>query len=307
MIWIRTKRIFKLGLLNFWRNRWLSLGSVLVIMLTLVTITVSVVQNIDIHNTIKTIKDKLDLTVYFDDKVTESEIQDIQLKMESRPDIKSIKYISKAEALLLWQQRPSSDKIKDLVTPEDNPLPRSLLIKTSKPEELENIANLLQSPSLAQKIHRVSYKDNKDIINQLIERNNIVSKTGIISSLAFFLVSLIVIINTMRLIILTRKDEIEIMRLVGSSDLFIKAPFVVEAILAGLIATTLSLTYIIIGIYYNIPIVPLFISRYFGDATISIKDLIISDLPLIFSFQLLIAFILTISITFLSLRRYLKS
>src|SRR3990167_1606093 len=230
------RREIKLGINNYWRNKWLSLGSVLILSLTLITISVSVIQNYDISRTTQTIKNKLDISVYFNDKTTEQEIKDLQLKLQQRSDVKSVAYISKDEALKIWRERPSSTKVKDLVTPESNPLPRSLQIKTYESESLESVAQLLGSATYSDKIRRVSYEDNKQFIQDLISRNKIIVNNGLVSSVTFIIISLIVIINTIRIIILSRKDEIKIIKLVGASDLFVKAPFFVEAIISAFLA-----------------------------------------------------------------------
>lgn len=306
MTLVNLKRALRLSLVNFWRNRWISLGSILVLSLTLITVTVSVIQNIDIDRTIKSVEDKLDLIVYFDDKVSEQDIQDLQLKLESRADVKTVKYISKEEALAIWQNLPASQKIKELVSPGSNPLPRSLQIKAENPESLGDIAQIFQSPGTKDKIRRVSSSDNQKLIQNLIDRNKLIRQSGIASSLTFVAISLIVILNTFKIIILTRKDEIEIMRLVGASDYFIRAPLIIEAMLTGFIAAVISTGFLLIGVYTDVPIFPLFISRYFGDVSLSVKNWLIAYSPIIFTFQLLAAFLLTVSITFVSMRRYLK-
>ena len=301
------KRVIKLGLINFWRNKWLSLGSVLILSLTLITISVSVIQNYDIARTTQSIKSKLDITVYFDDKITEEEIQDLQLKLQRRSDVKSVTYISKDEALKIWRERPSSTKVKDLVTPESNPLPRSLQIKTYETESLESVAQLLKSATYKDKIRRVSYEDNKQFIQDLITRNKIVVQNGLVSSATFIAISLIVIINTIRIIILSRKDEIKIIKLVGASDLFIKTPFFVEAIISALLAAILSTLFLYISISTDLQMIPLFVSQYFSGVDVSIEDLVRTYIWLIFISQFIFAFFLIFVTTLFSIRKYLRN
>lgn len=301
------KRVIKLGLLNFWRNKWLSLGSVLILSLTLITISVSVIQNYDISRTTEAIRGKLNITVYFNDKTTEQEIQDLQLKLQQRPDVKSVKYISKDEALKIWRERPSSTKVKDLVTPDSNPLPRSLEIKTYESESLESIAQLLKSATYTDKIRRVSYEDNKQFIQELISRNKIIVKNGLVSSLTFIIISLIVIINTIRIIVLSRKDEIKIIKLVGASDLFVKTPFFIEAIISALLSGLISSLFLYISFTTNIQIIPLFISQYFSGIEVSIEEIMRSYIWLIFISQFAFALFLIFTTTLFSIRKYLKN
>jgi len=305
MSFVNIKRVLRLGLVNFWRNLWLSLGSVLILTLTLITITVSVIQNYDIRQTTDAIKGKLDITVYFDDNVPESDIKDLLSKLQSRPDIKSALYISKDDALKVWDTRPTTETIKGLVTQENNPLPRSLQLRTYESESLETIATLLKSPSLQNKIRRVSYEDNKKIIQDLIARNKDITQSGMISSLIFMIISLIIIINTIRIIILTRRKEFDVMRLVGASDFYVRAPLIIEALIIGFVAALLSTAFLYIGILYDVPIVPSF-SQYFGSGAQAVGELVSQNIFLIFSLQLVIAFIITVVTTIVSMHRYLK-
>lgn len=304
---VNSKRVIKFGFINFGRNVWLSIAAILILTLTLITISLSIIQNYDISKSIESINDRLDLTIYFDDKVTEVDIKDIQLKLQSRSDVSNVEYISKEQALKVWQERPTTQKVKELVTPENNPLPRSLKIKTSDPQSLEVIAKFLESPNYKSKIRRISFADNQKIIQDLIEKNNTMKRTGFVSSLTFIVISLIVIINTIRTIFITRKEEIEVMRLVGATEYFVRGPFIVEAMLIALMATILSSIFLIAGIVFKQPIIPIFLSRYFGEFSVDIEQAIIANLPLITLFQLTIAFSLTVITTTFSMRKYIKS
>ncbi|MBI3495328.1 hypothetical protein HY065_01740 [Candidatus Berkelbacteria bacterium] len=219
------KRITKLGLQNFWRNRWLEAASVLVLSLTLLISTVSVVYYVSLRQEITTLKDKIDLTIYFDDTVTDNEILDLKLKLASRPDVSEVTFISKDEALRIWQQRPISKRVKDLVVPANNPLPRSLIVKTSDPRALADIAAQMASPAYKNKVRRVSYQETKLIIEQLLAIADNAGKNGLIFSVTFIVISLIVIFNTVKLAIFTRIQEVEIMRLVGAAGSLLRRHF----------------------------------------------------------------------------------
>lgn len=302
---VNIKRVLRLGFVNFWRNLWLSLGSVLILTLTLITITVSVIQNYDIRQTTDAIKGKLDITVYFNDSVPESDIKDLQAKLQSRPDIKSVTYISKDDALKVWETLSTSNTIKELVSQENNPLPRSLQLRTYESESLESVATALKAPSLENKITRVSYDTNKKIIQELIVRNKEITQNGMVSSTIFMIISLIVIINTIRIIILTRRKEFDVMRLVGASDFYVRAPLIIEALIIGCVAALLSTAFLYIGTLYEVPIIPSF-SQYFGSGSNTVGELITQNIFLIFSLQIVIAFIITVITTIVSMHRYLK-
>ncbi len=303
MNWISISRITKLGLTNFWRNRWLSLASTLIMALTLLIISLFVIMTIVINKTTDRIKAKMDITVYFLDSSTTEEIFDLQQKLGSRSDVQEVRYISKEEAFEIWQERQKNQKIRELVTPTENPLPRSLTIKAINPENLDEIADYLTTESFADIVHKISYEENKVIIDKLLAITAFVKKLGWLSSIIFICISIFVILSTIRLTIFTRKDEIEIMRLVGASDHFIKVPFIVEGTLYGFLACILAVVIMWLGI---IAVNPL-ITKYLGETVAeNVNVFFTSHFALIFLLQFLVGVIIGVGCSLFSIRRYLK-
>lgn len=226
-------RVFRLGITNFWRNWWLSIASVLVMAVTLFIVGVFAVQTIVILKTTEGIQDKLDLSVYFNDDVPEKTIQDIRTSIANRPDVKSVDYISKEKAFEIFKDRPTSEKIKSLITPENNPLPRSIVVKAHDPSQLSVIAKIFQSDQYSQSVRRISYQDNQNVVDTLIQTESTVRRNGIILTIIFIILSFVLIYNTTRIVIMSRSDEIEIMRLVGSTEAFVRWPFIIEAAIYG--------------------------------------------------------------------------
>lgn len=234
-------RALKFGIANFFRSGWLSFASSLVIAITLFIIGVFAIQGIVIVNTTEGIQDKLDLSVYFNDDATEEEILDIQRTFANRPDVKSVNYVSKEQAFQVWQERRTSERVKSLITPEDNPLPRSLVIQAHDPANLGLLAKVFESSQYEGKVRRVSYKDNQTVVESLVATARSVRQNGWILAGIFFLLSFILIYNTTRIVILSRSSEIEIMRLVGSTTAFVRSPFLVEAAIVGFFGSVAAL------------------------------------------------------------------
>ncbi|MCX6806861.1 MAG: permease-like cell division protein FtsX, partial [Candidatus Berkelbacteria bacterium] len=114
-------RIFKFGVSNFLRNPWLSIATTFIFALTLFIISVFFFLNLVTNTTIKAVQEKMDLTVSFKDEAKEEEIFDLKTRLETYDGVKSVKYISKEEAMVIWQQLPVSKRVKDLVTADKNP------------------------------------------------------------------------------------------------------------------------------------------------------------------------------------------
>ncbi|MFY9484706.1 MAG: permease-like cell division protein FtsX [Patescibacteria group bacterium] len=300
------KRIIKLGLQNFWRNRWLESASILVLALTLLITTVSVVYYFTLRSEIASLKDKIDLTAYFDDKVPDAEILDLKIKLQTRSDVSGVTFISKEEALRIWQSRPISKRVKDLVVPQNNPLPRSLVVKTADPVALQQIAGLLTSEPFKDKVRRVSYQENKLIIEQLLKVADNARKNGIVFSTTFIVIALIVIFNTVKLAILTRTEEVEIMRLVGASGSYIKVPFFVEAALVALVATVISIAVLLLALRYQLPIVPFFLAAAIAGGSADVTGFVSDRFFWIILGQLLAGLVLVTLATFWSLRKHFR-
>jgi len=332
-------RIVKLGLNNFWRNGWLSFAATFIMTLTLLIISVFMIFNLVINTTTDSIKKKIDLTVYFQDNASDAQIRDLKLMLQGRSDVKEVVYLTKEDAFTRWQSTQKNEKIRSLVTKENNFLPRSLEVKATNPESLENIANFISggnkdvitksddsdpgkvlgiqsdgtntNQSVASQnstqgylsiIRKISYQENKNIIEKLINITKFSREIGIILSIVFLTISILVIFNTIRLTIFTRETEIEIMRLVGANDSFIRTPFLIEGSLYGIFATILSLVLIWAGLYFISPM----IARYLGDVSLNLKGFFLSNLVWIAILEFILAVVITTSCSWISIRKNLK-
>ncbi|OGD67519.1 hypothetical protein A3F08_00975 [Candidatus Berkelbacteria bacterium RIFCSPHIGHO2_12_FULL_36_9] len=296
------RRIIKLGFVNFWRNGWLSSAATLIMTLTLLIISVFLIFNLVISTTTESIKSKIDLSVYFSDEATDLQVQELKLFLQQRPDVKGVVFISKEEAFKKWQEVQKNEKIRQLVTEENNPLPRSLEVKANSPENLDSIANFLSQETYKSMIRKISYQENKDVIQKLINITKFSQKIGLILSIIFIIISILVILNTIRLTIFTRQTEIEIMRLVGANDSFIKVPFLIEGTLYGIFATFLSMVLIWLGLYLISPM----ITKYLGEVSLDMEGFFLANLPWIVLFELLIAILISTTCSMISIRKNLR-
>jgi cell division transport system permease protein len=303
MNWLRVKRITKLGLVNFWRNRWLSLASALIITLTLLIISFFVIITLVIGKTTDAIHAKMDVSVYFLDSATVAQISSMQTQVASRSDVKEVRYISKEEALQIFQTQQTGKKISELITAEDNPLPRSIDISANKAEDLSAIASFVAEDQFKPIVHNISYQDNKIIIDRLIGATQFFKKVGLICSVVFILISVLVVLNTIRLAMLTRKDEVEIMRLVGASDSFIRVPFIVEGILYGAVATVLATVLIRISMAAMSPMIEQYLNL---DLSRSLMNFFSGNFLIIVALEFFVAIAIGVGCSLISIRKHLK-
>jgi len=242
MTFTTLSRVTRLGVVNFWRNRWLSLVATTVIMLTLLVISIFSLIGLGIVRTTNEVRERIDLVVYFDDKATDEEIQQLRRTLEANLEVKNIEFVSKEQALEIFQRIQGVERVRNVVTAQDNPLPRSLRVKPVDPQNLEALATEVKATQLAidGKIRSLSFDRNSALVRRLIGITRFVTILGALLSSIFLLISIVVIFNTIRLAVFARRDEVEIMKLVGANDAFVKGPFLLEGGIYGFLAAAVA-------------------------------------------------------------------
>lgn len=248
-MWLTTGRISKTGLHNFVRNAWLSTAATAVMTVTLALVAVSYIANAALTSTIRGVVQKIDISVFLKDSDTPDQITALKAKLEQADNVQAVKFITKADALTEYRrQNASNPKLLEAVTATDNPLPASLQIKAKDPNKLGPITDVVDRPenkTLLAERDPVSYSgDRKATIDKIVQTSNFFKATGLVASIIFIIISTLIIFNTIRMAIFTRREEIEIMRLVGATNWFIRGPFIFEATLYGIIAAVIALVFV---------------------------------------------------------------
>lgn len=237
-------RVIKSGIQNFLRNITLAVAAMAVISITLTTILMLVIANATLNSTIKQINNKIDISVYLSDSVTTQQKNNLISGLTSLSEVQSVQYISKSEALAIYEAQNSSNKsIESAVAQTSNPLPATINVTPRNPSQLGQIKNYLDEPSiLALQSDPSSYSGSlKTAINKIAKTTTLLREGGIISIIVFAAISVLIIFNTIRMTIFNRRDEIQIMRLLGASTWYIRGPFVVENIIYGLLSAGISI------------------------------------------------------------------
>jgi cell division transport system permease protein len=243
---IQLWRVLIAGFRNFMRNLWLSTAATAVMTITLTIVVVSFISNSALTSTIKGVTNKIDVSVYLKDSVTPDQRNDLQHALEANSNVLSVKYVSKDEALTLYkQQNAGNTTLLQGLQYTGNPLPASFSIKAKDPKQLDSIIAVTNNPKYKDMLDPTappSYSgQNKETINRIVRFANFFKTSGLIASIIFIIISTLIIFNTIRMAIFTRREEIEIMKLVGATKWFIRGPFVFEAALYGIIAAVIAL------------------------------------------------------------------
>ncbi len=236
-------RIMVAGMRNFLRNAWLSTAATAVMTVTLIIILVSFISSSALTATIKGIVNKVHVSLYLKDSAGSDQIQDLKKQLESQPNVQSVSFVSKSDALAIYRtENRNNKKLLDAISETDNPLPASLQILAKDPNKLDPIVNYVkQNQQYDQLVAEYSYAaERKTTIDRIVRVSNFLKTTGLVASLLFTVISILIIFNTIRMAIFTRRSEIEIMKLVGATNWFIRGPFLFEAALYGIIAAVVA-------------------------------------------------------------------
>lgn len=242
---ITLERVIKAGALNFIRNITLSIAATAVMVVTLTIVLFSVIANATFNNTISQITDRIDISVYLKDGVTEEQRENFIDRLEGLENVQSIEYVSKEKALENYQ-RENQENLDLLlaISQTDNPLPATLQIKPHDPQRFEEIRNVIETPDFkALQSDETSYSgDRKEAIDKITNATSFFRKAVLIGIVVFAVISMLIIFNTIQMAIFNRRDELTIMRLLGASNWYIKGPFIVETMIYGILSAVISLS-----------------------------------------------------------------
>lgn len=243
---IRTvKRYFRDASKSLVRNFSLSLASISCITITLIVVALSIVISYNVENIASKIKKDVTMIVFIDNKATKAEIEQIGAKIKKIDNVDSMTYKSKADAANELAQGDSTfNTVTQEWTDDTNPLLDSYLIKVKEIEKIKDTVNEIKK---IDKISTVNYGE--DMVDQLLPVFEVVDKVCIGAVIALIAVTAFLITNTIKLAIFARKTEIEIMRLVGASNISIKVPFIIEGLFLGGIGAIIPIIATIYG--YN--------------------------------------------------------
>ncbi len=247
MILTKLKRTIKSGAISFWRNGSVSLASVLILTVTLTVISMVLFSGVVLSSTLETIKNKVDIDIYFVNGATEESILSFANEVKQNQDIAEVKYISKDQAYQTFRERHKDEAstIQALDEIGENPLPASINIKAKDPNKYEGIVTYLKDkqkePSANNIIDKINYTEkNQQAIASLNRIINASNKLGVLIAIFFAIVSILITFNTIRLAIYIFREEISVMRLVGASEIYIRAPFVTVGILYGVVSAIVT-------------------------------------------------------------------
>lgn len=241
------RRITRAGFVGFWRNAYVSLASIFVLTVVLFVIGATMFVDQLLVTSLNKLQSKVDINVYFVPTAPPEEVQAVVQAVEALPDVASVTFTSREEALANFRARYGNNEITMQALNElnENPLGATIAIQAKELSQYESISQFLEERRLASSqnpiIETVNYGRNKEAITTLNSIIDTVQRASSIIMIALILAAILITFNTIRLAIYTAREEISIMRLVGASNMFIRGPFLLQGVMYGLVAGILAL------------------------------------------------------------------
>ena len=222
---------------GFWRNAVMSLAATATMVLMLLLLAGFWIIQTGLLAGLQFTEQKVEVVAYLQTNATDTQVADLQARLKTMPEVASVAYVSRDEALKRFQASMAAQGRQDLTRYLDNnPLYASIEVKMVNPSQVRVVGDALRGdPSVSNVINI------EDLVERVLTVTSILRTAGTVVLVIVGVIALFIIINTIRLAVKDRESEIEVMRLVGASDAFIRWPFVFEGAFVGLLGSLLTL------------------------------------------------------------------
>ena len=244
-------RILHTGIVNFMRNISLAVAAIAVMVVTLTIVLFSVITNATFANTLSQITNKINVSVFLKNDLSTTQTNQLLSQLKTLPNVTSIQYLNQNQVLQQYEaQNAGNQQLVTAIGETSNPLPPTILIKPNNLNNINNIKKFLVEPSIANlQSAPPSYSGSEETaINRITHATDVLRDVGVVSIIVFAVICALIIFNTIQMAIFNRRDEIQIMRLLGASTSYIRGPFIVESAIYGILSAVLSVV-IINGIF----------------------------------------------------------
>lgn len=237
---ITLTRIFQYGVKNLFRNAWLSIAAIAVMLVALVIVLATIVLNVTANNAINELSKNLKVSVYLKDDVNEQQRKELQQTIISLDYVVSTEYVSQQEAQQRFTESFENEQeiIEGLSLIGGDTLPESIEVSVtdlSRLSDVEKVASQEQYKDIVDSI-TLGRTDARRTIDRAASAQQFITTGSIFAAAVFTAISILIIFNTIRIAIFTRNEEIRSMKLIGATPGFIRGPFLVETSLYGVIA-----------------------------------------------------------------------
>lgn len=230
------------------RNRLMTIAAAISIVAALIILGVFILISTNIQRATSNVESNLEIKVFLKDDTTAEQKETIYQALIADPNVDSIRFETKAEALDNFSsQLQDYTDLLDSYTGDNNPLPESYILTVKSGDDIQSVVSLANSYQ-DQGVEYVKYGEN--YVNSLLRFNHFINIVSVVILVIMSVIALFLIYNTIRLTVVNRSREIQIMKYVGATDMYIQAPFVLEGIFLGVISAAIAVLFIRLAYLY---------------------------------------------------------
>jgi len=216
---------------GFWRNPVMSLASTFTVGLMLLLFAFFLATDRGLQAAVNVLESKVELAIFLEDNARVSDVLALRARIEADPAVSRVDYVPKDQAMARLVDIAAKRPDIQIVDTSSNPLQDSLEIKLAHAQDAPRVASSLREEVGKGVVSDVV--DNPQVVDKLLTITRVLSFGGLAVLAMMLIVALFVIVNTIRIAVHARRDEIEIMKLVGATDWFVRWPFILEGMLVG--------------------------------------------------------------------------
>ncbi|HRJ90886.1 MAG TPA: permease-like cell division protein FtsX [Candidatus Saccharibacteria bacterium] len=253
--WLTFIRMCRYGVNNFSRNAWLTIAATAVMTITLLIVFATLAARSTLVTTVEDIRDKVDMSIYLKTDVEDGAVETIRSDLKQLSSVTDVSYVSPEEARADFakQNGKNADTLSAL-NEAVNKFPGTIRVSLVDINDTKQLDDFVKNnETLKANIdpdRKPSFAGERRTAIQNIARTvTFADRAGLIGSIVFIAISSLIVFNTIRMAIFNRKDEIEMMKLIGADKSFIRGPFIVEAIVYGFIAAIIATGLGMLGLF----------------------------------------------------------
>lgn len=297
-------RIVRFALQDVVRNFSLSFMTVLILVLMLLSVNTVFMVDVLTKQAAASVKEQIDVSIYFDHEASEDEIVEIREYVASFPEVVTINYYTADEVLAQFREAHQNNPeiLSSLDELGENPLGPTMIVKVREPEYYRKVIDALDVPEYENIIEAKTFADTEKAIDRIHTITTQVERFSLILSGFFAIIAFIIIFNTVRVAIYTQRTEITIKKLVGATNWFIRSPYIITSLFFSI--TSVIIAYLIMLATANL------LDPYIGVVfqtepflTAHFK----SNILLLGGIQFFAVLLLTIISTMIAMRKYLRA
>lgn len=305
--WLTFLRMLRYGVNNFSRNAWLTVAATAVMTITLLIIFMTFVAQNVLNDTAKDIGKTIDRSIYLKPETTDAEAKVLVDKIQQLDNVESAVYKSSAQGRADYaKDNKQNASTLEAINEATNRIPATINVVLKEVSDTKSLVKFVETDGDLKKhidpVRKPAFLGNrKDATNTIAGWTQFAQRIGIVASIIFVSISSLIIFNTIRMAIFNRKEEIQMMKLIGADKSFIRGPFVVEAVVYGFIAALIAT---VLGVVLLTSIASKL--RAYGVTIDPTVTLMTAYVPIVLVAMIVLGAIIGIVSSLFATRRYLK-